>query len=223
MDQARTLYEELVAVRNRLADLPPLTSQDFEDVGQAMHEVVWLLMTPPPKAKAGIALDDQLKGKLIEAARNRDLDIYISVVALVARKLGLRGRTGTLKIDQLGAIGEAFDALTFDYVAPKKATLATLRQLRSDLDARIAYVTAFRPKGYQFQERPELYAERADKAERPDKFFRRVYGDHARRGLTQADVRGIDPAYYNVLHVWCTRHKRKLSSFLAPSRQSRDR
>jgi hypothetical protein len=217
------LYEELVACRNRLADLPPLTSQDFEDVGQAMHEVVWYFLTPPGRAQTELNLPDETKRGLVEAARNRGVDLYATIVGLVARKLAGRSRSGTLKVDQLNVLGEALDALTFDYASPKKVTLATLRELRSDLDARIAYVSAFRPKGYQFQNRPELYAKRLDKSEGPDRFFRRVYGDHARRGLTQADVRRIDPAYYNVLHVWCTRRKRRLSSFLPPSRPSRDR
>jgi hypothetical protein len=222
-DSARALYEELIASRNRLADLPPITSQDLADVGQAMHEVFWYLLTPPLNAKSDLPLPQAMKDELIEAARNRGADLYVTVLALVARKLAARRRQGQWKIDQLAAIGDALDTLTFDYAAPKKVTLATLRELRADLDARISFVTASRPAGYKFRERPERYADRPDKKERPDQFFRRVYGDHARRGLTQADVRKMDPAYYNVLHVWCTRHKRKLSSFLAPSRQSRDR
>ena len=222
-ESARILYEELIASRNRLADLPPITSQDLADVGQAMHEVFWYLLTPRPEVKTALPLPQKTKDELIEAARNRSADLYVTAVALVGRKFAARRRQGRWKIDQLAAIGDALDTLTFDYAAPKKATLATLRELRSDLDARIAFVSASRPTGYKFRERPERYADRPDKKERPDQFFRRVYGDHARRGLTQADVRKIDAAYYNVLHVWCTRHKRKLSSFLAPSRQSRDR
>jgi hypothetical protein len=219
----RTVYEALIASRNRLADLPPLTTQDLEDVALAMNELVWLVMTPPGRAKPALDVGGSVLANLTEAARDRDLDLYATTVAVVARKLGQRSRSGPLKVDQLAVVGEALDALTFDFAEPKKATLSALRELRSDLDARIAYVTAFREKGYRFQARPELYADRKDKSEGPDRFFRRVYGDHARRGLTQADVRGVDPAYYNVLHVWCTRHKRKLSTFLAPSRRSRGR
>jgi hypothetical protein len=222
-ESARTLYEELIASRNRLADLPPVTSQDLADVGQAMHEIFWYLLTPPPKAKSALPLSEETRDQLIEVARNRGADLYVTVVGLIGRKLAARRRQGRWKIDQLAAIGDALDTLAFDYAGPKKVTLATLRELRSDLDSRIAFVSAARATGYKFRERPERYADRPDKKERPDQFFRRVYGDHARRGLTQADVRKMDPAYYNVLHVFCTRHQRKLSSFLAPSRQRRDR
>jgi hypothetical protein len=143
------------------------------------------------------------------------------VTALLARKLALQRRTADLASSQLDALKDALDALTFDYRVTKRTTLTLLRDIKSDLEARIDYVLAFRKTGYRFLERPESYRSRKDKAERPDQFLRRVYGSHVRRGLTQADIRKVDPAFYNVLHVWCTRHKRKLASLVPAARAPR--
>jgi hypothetical protein len=122
---------------------------------------------------------------------------------------------------QLDAIRDGLDSLTFDYRAPKRDTLAALREIRTDVDARIAYVRSHPKSGYRFPERPERYNDRKDKSERADGFFQRVYAMHVPRGLTQADIRRVDPAFYNVLHVWCTRHGRKLSAFVPATRVRR--
>jgi hypothetical protein len=217
---AYILYDELLKSRDRLAELPPLTPQDLESVARAMHELIFFLITPPAGAKTELALSDRAKQALLGAARNRELDLYVTVVALLARKLAARPREGwaSVRLDQLR---DTLDAMTFDYNAPKRDTLTMLREVRADLDGRIAYVRAYRKTGYQFSQRPETYGGRADRAERPDQFFRRIYGPHVPRGLTQADIRKVDPAFYNVLHVWCSRHKRKMSSLVPATRQRR--
>lgn len=220
-DDASVLYDEIVKARDRLAELPALTPQDLEGVAQAMHEVIWYLITPPVGAKTELALAPETKRSLVQAARNRDIDLYVTVTALLARKLALQRRTADLASAQLDVLKDALDALTFDYRIPKRATLTLLRDIKSDLEARIDYVLAFRKTGYRFLERPESYRSRKDKAERPDQFLRRVYGSHVRRGLTQADIRKVDPAFYNVLHVWCTRHKRKLANLVPATRPRR--
>jgi hypothetical protein len=216
---AYILYDDLVRSRDRLADLPPLTPHELERVTLAMHEVVWHLITPPRSVKTALPLAEDQKAVLLSAARDRTIDLYVMVVALVAQKLAL-AKSGDLAAERLALLKDELDALTFDYRAPKKETLSMLRDLRLDLDARIAYVRAYRSNGYQFLERPETYRNRSAKAERPDQFFHRVYGAHVRRGLTQADIRRVDPAFYNVLHVWCTRHERKLAN-LVPATRSR--
>jgi hypothetical protein len=221
-DAAAILYDDLIGARDRLADLPPPTSLDFEQVALAMHEVVFFLITPPRGAGTPLPLPDRTKAHLAAAARNRDIDLYVTAIALIARKMALRRGAGNKPAAQLDALRDALDALTFDYRRSKRETLAALRAIRSDLDARIGYVTAFRESGYQFRELPELYASRRDKKERPDQFLKRVYGPHIRRGLSQADIRKVDSAYYNVLHVWCTRHERKLSALVPTTRARRD-
>jgi hypothetical protein len=220
-DDASVLYDDIVKVRDRLAELPPLTPQDLESVAQAMHEVIWYLITPPAGAKTDLPLGPETKHSLVQAARNRDIDLYVTVTALLARKLALQRRETNLASAQLDTLKDVLDILTFDYRVPKRVTLTLLRDIKSDLEARIAYVLAFRKTGYHFLERPESYRSRKDKGERPDQFFRRVYGSHVRRGLTQADIRKVDPAFYNVLHVWCTRHKRKLASLVPATRPRR--
>jgi hypothetical protein len=220
-NETSILYDEIVKARDRLAELPPLNSQDLESAAQVMHEVIWYLITPPVGAKTDLALDAETKHSLVQAARNRDIDLYVTVIALLARKLALFRREPTLTANQLDTLKDALDSLTFDYRVPKRVTLTLLRDIKSDLEARIAYVVALKKTGYRFLERPESYRSRKDKAERPDQFFRRVYGSHVRRGLTQADIRKIDPAFYNVLHVFCTRHKRKLASLVPATRSQR--
>jgi hypothetical protein len=213
-----TLFEELVRSRKRLAELSPLTGQDIESARRAVHELVWYLLTPSPHDETLLSLPQDKKAVLFDAAHNRDLDLYVLATSVLARKLALQGSARSIAIDQVDIIRDALDKLTFDYLSPKKETLATLREIRADLDARIGYVSRSRTPGFRFLEQPERYSERKDKRERPDQFFRRVYGQHVPRGLTQRDIRHIDPKFYNVLHVWCTRHERKLASFLPPAR-----
>ena len=223
-NDAVVLYDELVSTRDRLADLPPLTPLDLEEVARLMHEVVFFLITPPRGAAVPLPLPERTKEQLVAAARDRNLDLYVTAIALLTRKAALRRDDGDQPPAQLDGIRNALDALTFDYRRPKRETLGRLspRAIRSDLDARIGYSTGFRNSGYQFRELPETYAARPNKNERPHQFFQRVYAAHVQRGLTQADIRKVDPAYYNVLHVWCTRHKRKLSALVPATRARRD-
>jgi hypothetical protein len=218
--EAYVLYDELLKSRDRLAELPPLTPQDLESVARAMHELVFFLITPPAAVKTELPLSERTKQALLSAARNRDLDLYVTVVGLIASKLAARPREGWASV-QLEQVRDALDALTFDYNAPKRETLAMLQGIKADLDSRIAYVRAYRKTGYRFSQRPETYGGRANRAESPEQFFRRIYGPHVPRGLTQADIRKVDPAFYNVLHVWCSRHKRKMSSLVPATRQRR--
>jgi hypothetical protein len=220
VDAARTVYEELVSVRNRLAGLPPPSKDDFENVLQAINEVFWYVMTPLAQRKVDLPLPETAKSSLIRAARNRSADLHTAAVALLAVKLSHWSRRGLSDTGQLQKFEGLLDEITFDYRRSKRATHTILRDLKSDVDARIAYVTKSRLNGYRFVERPESYRARANKKETPIAFFERVYGSHVRRGLTQADLRRIDPAFYNVIHVWCVRHERKMSSLLPSTRRS---
>ena len=123
---------------------------------------------------------------------------------------------------QLDIFNYILDALTFDRRVKKIDAITILKGMKTDLNLRITYVRTCRETGYRFQELPEKYANRKNKNERPDQFFRRVYASHVPRGLTQADIRRTDPAYYNVLHVWHTRHERKLKCLVPSSRARRD-
>jgi hypothetical protein len=215
---AQTLYAELTRSRDRLAELPPLTPLDLEAVAQVLHELIWFLMTPPVRATTPLALSAKTKASLVKAARNRELDCYVTVIGLLVRKAAQQGSDTRMASMQVDTIRDALDALTFDYRSSKRSTIEVLRQLRTDVEARIAYVIAQRQSGYKFPALPELYARRKDKRERADKFFQRVYAIHVPRGLAQADIRRVDPAFYNVLHVWCSRHDRKLASLVPASR-----
>lgn len=221
-EDAYIYYDELVKSRNRLALLPPLTPQDLDRASRAMSEVIFHLMMPPPGRKTELPLPEHKKARLLAAARDRSLDLYVMTVALVAQKLALTPPKYGPAANDLFALTEALDALTFDYRAPKSRTVSLLRQVKADIDARIAYVRTVRPSSYRFAELPEMYQSRPNKKERPDQFFGRVYAGHVPRGLTQADIRRVDPAFYNVLHVWCTRHKRKMSRLVPASRDRRD-
>lgn len=212
------LYDHLVRSRDRLADLPPVTPQDMERVDRARHEVIFHVLTPPLHVKSDLPATAEQRAALVAAANDRKGDLFVGLVALVAQKVavaesGRATRTGTLDV-----LRDALDIITFDYRTAKRDVVAMLRDLREDLDGRLAYVKGFRATGYRFLEKPELYKSRADKRERADHFFERVYRPHVRRGLTQADIRLIDPAYYNVLHVWCSRHGRAMSSLVPASR-----
>jgi hypothetical protein len=222
-DDARTLYDELVRARDRIASLPPVSQAEIETVLLAQHEVFWFLMTPPTGAPTDLPLSESTKQKLAAAARDRDADLHTMVVALVAMKLAAWQRRGPSDVIQLQDIECLLDALTFDYRRPKRTTLSILRGLKHDIDARIAYVIRFKQDGYSFTEQPPLYRNRVDKKETPIAFFNRVYSGHARRGLTQADLRKIDPGFYNVLHVFCVRHKRMMSSLLPSTRPKQTR
>jgi hypothetical protein len=213
------LYDDLVRSRDRLAELPPLTPQDMERVDVARHEVIFHVMTLPLHRASDLPVSFEQRSSLAEAARNRAIDPFVSLVALAAQKLAMAQGRPNWRSDTLAMLRDALDIITFDYGVPKKETLALLRNLREDLDNRVAYVRGLRPTGYRFVEKPELYRGRSDKGERPDRFFERVYRRHVPRGLTQADIRLVDPAYYNVLHVWCSRHGRSMASLVPASRR----
>jgi len=221
-EAAYVLFKELVGCRDRLASLPPITAQDLERVEQAMHEVIWYLLTPPLGRRTELPLPASSKAGLLAAARDRSLDLYVATVALIAQKLSASDREPSSLRGELAALRDGLDALTFDHRVTKTSLLAVLRDLRKDLDQRIAYVAATPPAGYRFAAAPERYRQRSRKAETPVEFFRRVYGAHVPRGLTQADIRKADPAFYNVLHVWCSRNKRKLSALVPATRARRD-
>ncbi|WP_234686101.1 hypothetical protein [Bradyrhizobium monzae] len=220
-EAAYVLFNELVATRDRLASLPPLTPQDLERVEQAMHEVFWYFVTPPPGAASELALPDLAKANLIQYVRDRSLDLYVATVALLAQKLAASDREPSSLRGELAALRDGLDALTFDHRTTKTSLLAVLRDLRQDLNERIAYVAATPPRGYRFSVSPEKYGARKNRSETPDKLFGRVYAAHVPRGLTQADIRKADPAFYNVLHVWCSRHGKKLSRLVPGTRARR--
>lgn len=177
------LYDDLVRSRDRLADLPALTPKDMERVALAMHEVIFHLMMPPLSKKADLPVSSEVRSELVGAARNRSLDRFVTLVALVAQKIALAEWNTTNRLDSIAILTDALDVLTFDYRAPKKETVALLRAIREDLADRVKYVTGLRSSSYRFIERPELYAHRKDKRERPDRFFERVYRAHVRRGF----------------------------------------
>lgn len=222
-DALLVFYDELLQSRDRLAGLGPATLQDVERALRAMHEVVWYFLTPPPGRKTELDLQDDVKAGLLAAARNRKLDLYVAAVALVAAKLTGHHEGVDDSAARLRAIEDSLDALTFEHRVPKRTVVAALRDVKASIEARLAHVRSSRARGYVFAAEPEAYRDRSDKAEKPDRFFQRVYGADVARGLTQADLRRSDPAFYNVLHVWCVRHEKKMSSFLPPTRQSRSR
>lgn len=211
------LYDELLRSRDRLAGLPPLTSQEIEHVAQAMHEVIWYFLTPPAAAKTELPLRESMKAELQRWARDRSGDLYVTVIGALALKLQGQPQRKTVA-SVLDAINDALDSLTFDVRSTKRGTLDRLRRIRSQLDDRIAYVKQTRRKAFQFSCPPELYRNRKNRAETPDRFFRRVYGVEVQRGLMQADLRKADPAFYNVLHVWCSRHAKPMANLVPPSR-----
>jgi hypothetical protein len=186
-----------------------------------MHEVVFSLYSPPLDRAADLPVDRATRERLVRAARDRGIDDYVVLCALVAQKLALASGAQRNVRDMAVAIGELLDALAYDVRAPKRDTLAALAQLKKDIEARAAHVRQQRLGGYQFLDPPELYRDRADPKERPDAFFNRVYRSHVRRGLTQADLRRADPAFYNVLHVFCSRAGRKMTAFAPPQRARR--
>lgn len=220
-EQVLTLYSELVTSRDRLAPLPPVTSRDLAVSQMALHEVVWLFMTPPKGAATTLPLPDWLKDQLRELAQARSLDLYATVVALIAIKLA-RERTSLNLADDLDNFTDLLDTLTFDHRRPKRAVIDSLRKLKTEIDARIAFVVAERAKGFTFPSSVELYSDRKNKREPPDQFFRRVYAKYAAQGMTQADLRKADPAFYNVFHVWCSRNRRSPASFAPATRQRRN-
>lgn len=131
-------------------------------------------------------------------------------------------REDRLRSVQLDILYCILDALTFDRRMTRNATITLFREIKDDLNLRARYVRICRETGYRFRELPEKYGQRENKKERPDQFFHRVYARLVPLGLMQADIRRVDPAYYNVLHVWHRRHDRKLACLLPSTRPRRD-
>ncbi|WP_375414984.1 hypothetical protein [uncultured Bradyrhizobium sp.] len=214
-------FDWLVQVRERIADLPPITQPDIEAALQAQHEVFWSLMTAPAGAESNLPLPRETQAGLIRAARDRSSDLFTLAVAMVAIKLTAWQRRGASDVVQMQGLEGLLDALTFDYQRPKRKTLSLLRDLKTNIDERLSYVRNSKPGGYRFLSKPEPYLSRPDKSESPLKFFERVYGAHVRRGLTQADLRRVDPGLYSALHVWCFRHKRTMANLVPSTRPKR--
>lgn len=220
-EQARTpifaIYEEVIGGRDRLAGLPPLTAQDLSSITLAMHEAVWFFLRPPRSGERAPTLPTHTLGGLTLAARDRSGDLFTTLVAALALKLAGRriGHTAaTLAEDVLDGI----ESLTFDFRATKATTLDRLSAIKAHVDDRIAYVRRTRRRRFAFSKPPERYRDRPNKRETPDRFLRRVYGADLKRGLTQADIRDADPRFYNVLHVWCTRHRKRMADLVPTSR-----
>lgn len=210
------LYDELVRTRDRLAGLAPLTSKDLAPVAQALHEVVWYFLRTPAGKKSD-AMPDNLIAEFGRAARDRSSDVYTSTVAALAVKLAEK-RIRQTAISLVADIQDDLDSLTFDFRATKSATLDRLTQIKEHLEDRIKHVRGTRRRPYRFAVPPEKYKDRKSKTENPEQFLRRVYGADLRRGLTQADIRDADPAFYNVLHVWCSRHRKRMANLIPSSR-----
>lgn len=216
-DPAYILYDELLRARDRLAGLPPLTAADLAPVAHGLHEVIWFFLRPPAAAMQALRLSERLKADLARAARDRSADLYTTIVAALALKLANKNKRQTAQ-SIVADIQDGLDSLTFDFRATKAATLERLGQVKAHLEDRIAHVKGTRRKTFRFNASPEKYRDRAKKSETPVQFLQRVYGADLQRGLTQADIRDADPAFYNVLHVWCSRHGKRMANLVPASR-----
>lgn len=216
-EDALVAFDELVRARPRLAGLAPLSRRELDAATVALHEAVMHFLSRRQGAPAGPSAGNAAD-RLLKAARNRSTYAFTVLVAALAIKVsGSRtAETPNLMIEELT---DYLDGIAFDVRATRRATLARLKRVRIEVDARIRHVRESPPAAFQFVAQPELYGGRADKTETPEKFFKRVYGPEVRRGMTQADLRRVDPAFYNVLHVWCSRNKRLISRLVPASRR----
>ena len=89
----------------------------------------------------------------------------------------------------------------------KTETIAALTELKMEITTKIVALRFRRTKPFAFPRKMQKYGDRYDKKEKPKEFLLRVYGTYLRRGLKPAQVRYEDPAFYNVLHTWCSRNK----------------
>ena len=216
-EDVRLAYEELLASRDRLAGLPPITREDFNDLALALHETVFYCLTAPA-GRSTLPLPQEKTESFLAAARSPDAFLFVSVVAVLAAKIATTRTRGGNLAGQLRLITNALDALAFEYRVPKRELLAALREVQGEVGTRIAEVKAAKSTRFRFSQEPEIYAKRKDKAETPEHFFKRVYAQDVPRGLTQSDIRRVDPAFYNVFHVWCSRHAKRMSRFVPTSR-----
>lgn len=216
-DPIFAMFEEIVRSRDRLAGLSPLTAKDLASITVAMHEIVWAVLRPPRGAPGESGVPIALRSEFARAARDRSGDLYTMLVAALAMKLaGAPSRqTAALLADD---VRDGIDGLAFDFRATKVRTLELLGLIKVHVEDRIAHLRNSRREPYRFMEVPERYKDRPNKRERPDRFLRRVYGAELKRGLTQADIRDVDPAFYNVLHVWCSRHGKRMTALVPTSR-----
>jgi hypothetical protein len=219
--ELRTLFDELVHSRDRLADLPPLTAGDMECAERALHEARWFFITPPKGRKTTLDLPAPTKAALLTAAGDANSELFVLAVAVIASKLAAARGSTSNRVESLDRLIDLLDELSFDDRLPRRSAIDQLRKLRSEIDDRIAALRHEKKKPLKFDPPPEKYADRARKAEKPDAFLKRVYGHHIKRGITQADIRRADPAFYNVLHVWCVRNKKIISQIVPPERTRR--
>lgn len=215
-ESALLAYDHLLLHRDRLAGLAPLSRHELDVAMLALHEAVQFFLAQRSGATIAELPADALD-QLVAASRERSADPFTILVAALAIKLAAP-RTRLTASDIIDGLNDYLDTITFDVRATKRATLGLLAQARKEVDARIMHVRAGPPKAYRFVQIPEQYREREDKTEKPDQFFRRVYAAEVKRGMTQADLRRADPAFYNVLHVWCVRNKRLMSRLIPTSR-----
>jgi hypothetical protein len=90
---------------------------------------------------------------------------------------------------------------------PKRETIATMKELKTEITKRIVALKRRHNKPFVFGQKIQKYADRDDKRENPKEFLLRVYGAYLSRGLKPVQVLYEDPGFYNVLHGWCSKYK----------------
>ena len=102
---------------------------------------------------------------------------------------------------------EIVQSVIDDERIPKRETIATMTELKAEITKRIVALKRRHNKPFVFQQKIPKYAHRDDKSENPKEFLLRVYGAYLPRGLKPVQIGYEDPAFYNVLHAWCSRRK----------------
>lgn len=210
--RAERALNEIAAARPRLIKSGTVSQNEHELAEQILSALA--LFGQTGRAGENGALRQGLAKAVALIASSADAQLYLSVATLLALKLAASGN-GESNADRLIA---ELDAMTFDIARPKNSTLALLRALKAEVEERIILVRHSMAKRFHFLAPPELYRLRKNKKEPPDQFFLRVYGNEVRRGLTQGDIRGHDPAFYNVFHVWCARNAKRMSRYVPSTR-----
>jgi hypothetical protein len=211
-DRAEAALHAIAAARPRLIKSGIVSQDEHELAEQVLSELA--LFGQTRRTGENAALTQGLAKAVALIAGSADAQLYLSIATLLALKLAASGSRAP-SADRLIA---ELDAMTFDIARPKNATLALLRALRAEVEERITLVRNSKAKRFRFLAPPELYRLRKNKKERPDQFFLRVYGNELPRGLTQGDIRGRDPAFYNVFHVWCARNEKRMSRYVPSTR-----
>jgi hypothetical protein len=161
-------------------------------------------------------MDDVLE-RYLERHKSFDVGdalLYSFVTALLAMKL--RDRHEVFCADTTKFIG-LLDKIVCTHRFNKKETIAHLTQLKAEVTRRIVKVRKSRRKQFIFPSTHQTYAERKDAIKNPSEFFDQVYAKYVTYGLEPADIRTVDPPYYNAFHVWCSRNGRKISEFFDQS------